>query len=354
MARPIQARIDITAFDHNLRVAQQRAPQSRIMAVVKANAYGHGLMRFAPVLEKIPGLALLNVEEAIALREGGYRQTILLLEGFFDDEELRLTREYRLASVVHNEDQLRRLTRGSAASGLDIYLKMNTGMNRLGFRPEAVASALAALRQQRLGNLTMMTHFATADEAAGVREQLTRFKQISGGLSYPKSLANSAALLRYPETHAEWVRPGIMLYGASPFADQSAAELELKPVMTLTSEVIAIQEVKAGESVGYGNAFTASGTTRIGVIACGYADGYPRHAVSGTPVLVEGVRAQTAGRVSMDMLTVDLSKVPQARVGSPVVLWGEGLAVDEVASAAGTVGYELLTKVTQRVPVKEI
>ncbi len=351
--RPIQARVDIAALYHNLQVAQRYAPQSKVMAVLKANAYGHGLLRAARALDKAAGLAVLNIEEAVALREAGFRQTILLLEGFFDDEELRAVREYRLATVVHGEEQLRRLLR-AGASDLDIHLKINTGMNRLGFRPRAMASALSALRQTRLANLTLMTHFASADEATGVRDQLEVFKQVAGGLPYPKSLANSAALLRYPETHADWVRPGIMLYGASPFADQPAAAFDLKPVMTLASEIIAIQSLEAGESVGYGSTFSADRAMRIGVVACGYADGYPRHAPSGTPILVESARTATVGRVSMDMLMVDLSPVPQARVGSPVTLWGEGLPVDQVAARSGTVGYELLSKVTARVPMREV
>lgn len=353
MPRPIRAKVDLDALLHNYRLAQKHAPQSKIMAVLKANAYGHGLTRVAQALERAPGIALLNIDDAVRLREEGYRGTLLLLEGFFDLEDLRAVHEYKLSTVIHCAEQLRAVTRGSAPSGIDVFLKLNTGMNRLGFRPEEIGSVMASLRQVRLAGLTLMTHFATADEAAGVQRQLDVFKHLAAGLSYPRSLANSAALLRYPQTHSEWVRPGIMLYGSSPFADQSAEALELRPVMTLTSKLIAAQTLRAGESVGYGEAFVADRAMRIGVVACGYADGYPRHAPSGTPVLVENVRTITAGRVSMDMMTVDLSAVPQARVGSLVVLWGEGLPVDEVAAKANTVSYELLTKVTARVPMSD-
>jgi alanine racemase len=351
--RPIHAHIVLGALHDNLQLAQRRAPNSRVFAVIKANAYGHGLLRSAHALEKAAGFALLNIEDAIQLREAGYTQTILLLEGFFDEQELRLAAEYRLATMLHSDEQLRMLLRASHTGKLDIHLKLNTGMNRLGFKPEQFGGVLAALRQARIGSLTLATHFATADEAAGVKQQLTLFRQLTAALPYPKSLANSAALLRYPETHAEWVRPGIMLYGASPFTDQSAGELGLKPAMTLASKLIAVQELRAGEPVGYGAAFKAEASMRVGIVACGYADGYPRHAPSGTPILVEGVRTRTLGRVSMDMLCADLSAVPAARAGSPVTLWGEGLPVDEVAKAAGTVGYELLCALAPRVPVTE-
>ncbi|MDQ3259984.1 MAG: alanine racemase [Pseudomonadota bacterium] len=350
--RPIQARIDLAALHDNLQVAQKLAPQSKIMAVLKANAYGHGLLRAASAMKKAAGFAVLNIEDAMALREAGFDQTILLLEGFFDREELRLVHEYHLATVVHQQEQLRLLLQ-AAPGKLDVHLKINTGMNRLGFKPDDFPSAMSALRQARLSSLTLMTHFATADEPAGVREQLTLFREITAGLSYPRSLANSAALIRFRETHADWVRPGIMLYGASPFAERSAAGIGVKPAMTLNSEIIAIQKLESGHTVGYGSGFRAEHSMRVGIVACGYADGYPRHAPTGTPVLVEGERVTTAGRVSMDMICVDLGKVPQARIGSPVELWGAGLSVDEVARSAGTVGYELLCGLASRVPITE-
>ena len=350
--RPIKAQIDLAALHDNLQVAQKLAPQSKIMAVLKANAYGHGVLRAANALKKAAAFAVLNIEDAIKLREAGYDQVILLLEGFFDREELRVVQEYRLATVVHQEEQLRLILQ-AAPGKLDVHLKINTGMNRLGFRSDDFPSAMSALRQARVASVTLMTHFATADESAGVREQLTLFREMTAGLSFPKSLANSAALIRYPETHADWVRPGIMLYGATPFADRSSADIGVKPAMTLSSGIIAIQNLQNGETVGYGGGFRADRAMRIGVIACGYADGYPRLAPTGTPVLVEGELVTTAGRVSMDMLCVDLSKAPQARIGSPVELWGANLPVDEVARHAGTVGYELLCAVAPRVPMTE-
>ena len=350
--RPIKAQIDLAALHDNLKMAQKLAPQSKVMAVLKANAYGHGLLRAANAMKKAAGFAVLNIEDAMLLREAGFDQTILLLEGFFDREELRLVQEYHLATVVHHEAQLRLLLQAGPGK-LDVHLKINSGMNRLGFKPDDFPSAMSALRQARVASLTLMTHFATADESAGISAQLALFREITAGLSYPRSLSNSAALIRYPQTHADWVRPGIMLYGATPFADRSAADIRVKAAMTLSSEIIAIQNLASGDMVGYGGGFRADHSMRVGVIACGYADGYPRVAPTGTPVLVEGERVTTVGRVSMDMICVDLGNVPQARIGSPVELWGAGLPVDEVARSAGTVGYELLCAVAPRVPMTE-
>src|SRR6266853_1193872 len=271
--RPIRARIDSAALRHNLGAARRRAPHSRIWAVVKANAYGHGLARAA---------------RAFAAAEG-------------------------------------------------------------------LRGVLERLRDcPCVGEITLMTHFADADGKSGVRSQLERFEAATAGVDLPKSLANSAALLRYPESHKDWVRPGIMLYGCSPFPDESAEALGLKPAMTLESELIAVRDLRPGDSVGYGGTYTASGPIRIGIVACGYADGYPRHAPTGTPILVCGRRTRTLGRVAMDMLFADLTGIPEAAVGSPVTLWGEGLSADEVAASAGTVSYELLCALSARVPVTEI
>jgi alanine racemase len=233
-----------------------------------------------------------------------------------------------------------------------VYAKLNTGMNRLGFGEGDFRHALERLRRCA-GEITLMTHFADADGERGVRWQLERFEATIAGAKFPCSLANSAAILRFPETHADWVRPGIMLYGCSPFTDESAEKLELRPAMTLTSELIAIRILSAGESVGYGCTFTANAPMRVGVVACGYADGYPRHAPTGAPILVCAKRTRTLGRVAMDMLFADLTGIPEAAVGSPVTLWGEGLSADEVAAGAGTVSYELLCALSPRVPVTE-
>jgi alanine racemase len=351
MPRPIQAHIDLSALQNNLRVVRRTA-SSRIMAVIKANAYGHGLLRAAEALDEAEGFALLDVRDAIALREAGFRQTILLLEGFFSADELPLLAEFKLSTVIHNTQQLAMLDAYPHRNTLPVWLKINSGMNRLGFAPEQVPAVMERLKSHpAVGEITLMTHFSHADEPEGVAEQLERFKGLTAVYRAPRSLANSAAVLRYPATHGEWVRPGIMLYGASPFADISAQQLGLLPVMTLGSEIISVRELKAGDRVGYAGLFRADSAMRIGTVACGYADGYPRHAPTGTPILVNGQRSRTLGRVSMDMLSVDLSELPDADVGSRVTLWGAGLPVEEVASAAGTVSYELLCALTARVPV---
>jgi alanine racemase len=353
MPRPILATIDTAALRHNLAVVKRHAPRSRIFAVLKANAYGHGLERAARALRAAEGFALLEIEAAVALREAGYRQRIALLAGCFEAGELETAVAHRLAPVVHNREQLEMLAALRAGAGLAVFVKVDTGMRRLGFAPAEVGSVLRALRSNPgVGEITLMTHFACADEARGVAWQLRAF-EAAGEAGLPRSLANSAAILRYPETHADWVRPGIMLYGCSPFPEQCGTDLGLKPAMTLESRLIAVRELEPGDGVGYGSEFRASRAMRVGVVACGYADGYPRHAPTGTPVQVEGCLTRTLGRVSMDMLCVDLSEVPQARVGSRVVLWGEGVPVERVAAAAGTIGYELLCRLASRVPVVE-
>ena len=351
MPRPIQAHIDLSALQDNLRVVRRTA-SSRIMAVIKANAYGHGLLRAAEALNEAEGFALLDVRDAIILREAGFRQTILLLEGYFKADELPLLAEYGLTTVIHSPQQIAMLDAFPRSDALQVWLKINTGMNRLGFSPELVPAVMEKLKSHpAVRDITLMTHFSHADEPEGVVEQLERFKGLTATYRLPRSLANSAAILRYPSTHAEWVRPGIMLYGASPFADTSAEEFGLRPVMSLTSEIISERELKAGDRVGYAGLFRADKTMRIGTVACGYADGYPRHAPTGTPILVNGQRARTLGRVSMDMLSVDLSELSDAGVGSRVTLWGGGLPVEEVAHSAGTISYELMCALTARVPI---
>ena len=351
--RPIRVRIDSLALRHNLGVARRRAPRSRVWAVVKANAYGHGLARAVRALGAADGLALIELEAAIELRRGGELRPILLLQGFFAPEELEPIAAHGLAVVIHHTEQLAMLERARLAKKPAAYLKLNTGMNRLGFGKADLPKALERARNCT-AEIALMTHFADADGERGVRWQLERFEAMAAGAAFPRSLANSAAILRFPETHADWVRPGIMLYGCSPFPDESAEKLGLRPAMTLTSELIAVRALGAGDSVGYGCTFTAREPMRIGVIACGYADGYPRHAPTGTPILVCGKRTRTVGRVAMDMLFADLAGIPEAAVGSPVTLWGEGLSADEVAASAGTVSYELLCALSPRVPVTEV
>lgn len=362
--RPIRAEISRTALRHNYLLARQRAPRSKLLAVVKAGAYGHGMDQALNAWRDADGFALVELEAATRLRQAGITAPILMLEGFFAEEEIPLFEKHRLATVIHNDAQLGMLQAAKLQHPLDVFLKFNTGMNRLGFPPHVLERALDILGAKgKAASITLMTHFAAADDAAGIEEPLRRFREIhrqaaqSGYFANQRpavSMANSAALLRSPESHGDWVRPGIMLYGSSPFADQSAVQIGLKPAMTLRSNIIAIQNLRPGDSVGYGATFRAERPMRIGIVACGYADGYPRHAPSGTPVLVEGVRTRTVGRVSMDMLAADITDIPKADLMSPVTLWGEGLSVDEVAAAAETVGYELLCALAPRVPIIEV
>jgi len=362
MSRPIRAVIDLSALRHNFGVARRHAGKAKLWAVVKANAYGHGLKRAVNALadqaDAPDGFALIELERAVALRESGLQLPILLLEGFYGAAELPLLIRHRLIPVVHRPDQVQMLIDANWPADLPVYLKLNSGMNRLGFDAAGLAAARRALAG-KVADIVLMTHFADADGPRGVDWQLARFAAMTEGLNEPCSLANSAALLRHPQAiggMGDWARPGIMLYGGSPFADRSAAALGLKPVMTLHSEIIAVQDLLAGESVGYGCTFTADRPMRVGVVACGYADGYPRHAPTGTPVLVDSQRTRTLGRVSMDKLCVDLTDMKvgaggTAPLGSRVTLWGEGLPADEVAAAAGTISYELFCALAQRVPV---
>jgi alanine racemase len=359
MPRPVRARISASALARNLEVARRHAGDARIWAVIKANAYGHGLRRAARALAAAEGLALLDFDEAARLRDAGETRPILLLEGFFRPQDVPLLAEYAITPVIHNSLQIEILDQVTPAAPIDVYLKVNSGMNRLGFTVEQLPGAWNALRSHpRVHEVSLMTHFADADGPSGVQGQLDWFREMTrtldGALGAQRSFANSAALIRYPEARGDWVRPGIMLYGCSPFAEQSAESLGLVPAMTLTSEVICVQHLLPGERVGYGFAYKVEREMTVGVVACGYADGYPRHAPSGTPVLVNGIDSCTIGRVSMDMLCVDLSDVPGAGIGTPVTLWGEGLSADAVAAAAGTLSYELLCGLAPRVPVVEV
>ena len=353
MSRPIVASLDLQALRQNLQVVRRAAPHSRVWSVVKANAYGHGLDRVWSALGATDGFAMLNLEEAILLRERGWKGPVLLLEGFFHADELALFDKYRLTTSLHSNWQVKALANAKLNAPLDVYLKINSGMNRLGFAPERVHSVWQQLRDiKNVGQLTLMAHFADADKPDGIDEPMRRIEQAAEGIDAPRSLANSAATLWHPQTHFDWVRPGIVLYGASPSGQwRDIATSGLRPVMSLKSEIIGIQNLKAGETVGYGSRYRADQERRIGIVACGYADGYPRQAPDGAPVLVDGVRTGIVGTVSMDMLAVDLTPCPQAGIGSPVELWGNAIKVDDVASAAGTVGYELLTALAPRVPV---
>jgi len=359
MSRPLLATIDISALRHNLAVARRCAPHKNIWAVVKANAYGHGLARAMRGFADADGMALIELEGAARLRELGWQKPILLLEGVFELADMQAVGQHRLDIAIHCDEQIGMLEQAALPGPLDVHLKLNSGMNRLGFRPDALRAAYARLRAlPAVRQIGMLTHFANAEDAANpgmpLAEQLARFQQATAGLAGPRSLSNSAGILLHPaaQAGADWIRPGIMLYGATPGA-RSAAAFDLRPAMSLTSRIIGVQHIEAGETVGYGSRFAAAGPMTVGVVACGYADGYPRHAPGGTPVLVDGVRSRLLGTVSMDMLSVDLTNIPGAGIGSSVTLWGEGLPIDEVANAAGTVGYELMCALAARVRVAE-
>lgn len=356
MPRPIQALIDLAALAHNLAQARARAGGRRVWAVVKANAYGHGIERVLPAFDAADGLALLDLAEAERARAAGWRKPILLLEGFFEARDLPLLARLQLATIVHDTAQVDMLAAHRGAP-LEVQVKLNTGMNRLGFSPDAwptVRDRLQSMPQVRLSTVAM--HFASADAAddggpACVPEQLAVFERAVTGWTRERSLANSAALFMRPEVGGDWVRPGIALYGATPAAGTPAAHFGLRPAMQLRSRLIAVQHLAAGQCVGYGARWRATRACRIGVVACGYADGYPRVAPDGTPVAVGGRIVPLVGRVSMDMITVDLTEAPEAGVGSEVELWGSQVPIDGVAERAGTVGYELMCALAPRVPV---
>jgi alanine racemase len=355
VSRPIRARIDLDALRHNLRYARALAGAARKVAVVKANGYGHGAV---PVARALAGLAdafgVACVEEALELRESGVRDPILLMEGVFAPDEIPLADRLGLSMVVHCQEQLEWVRAARPNRPLACWLKVDSGMHRVGFPPDWVRGVywdLADLPQVR--EVVLMTHLARADEPDHpyTARQLAVFEEACDGLGAPRSIAASAGLLAWPAAIADWVRPGIMLYGASPLGDLHPGAARLRPVMTLESALIAVRELAAGEPVGYGGRFTCERPTRVGVVAAGYADGYPRHARDGTPVAVDGHPTRLIGRVSMDMLTVDLTDLPQARSGDPVELWGPRVSANAVAAASDTISYELFTGVTGRVPL---
>lgn len=361
MPRPLVATIDIAALRHNLAIARKCAPAAKILAVVKANAYGHGLARALRGFAEADGLGLIEPESAIELRQLGWKKRIVLLEGFFDEADLQTVIDFDLDTVVHSSVQLEMLEKLQLVrpdARIDVQLKMNSGMNRLGFMPADCVAVWKRLRAMPVvRDIGFVTHFANAEEGEHAvlppSEQERRFMAAIRDLPGERSLSNSAADLLHPKFAANWIRPGVMLYGATP-AQRSAASFDLKPAMTLHTEVIGVQDIAAGEAVGYGSRFVADHSMTIGIVACGYADGYPRHAPDGTPILVDGMRTRIVGRVSMDMITVDLTPVKNACIGSKVTLWGDGLPIDEVANAAGTVGYELMCAIMPRVRVVEI
>ena len=361
MPRPILATIHTAALSHNLARVRAASPDARVWAVVKANAYGHGIERVFDALRSADGFALLDLAEAQRLRALDWRGPILLLEGCFEARDLELCSRLGLWHAIHCNEQIDWLAAHKTQLAHRVFLKMNTGMNRLGFTPERFRAAWIRLNAlPQVEEISLMQHFPDADGPKGIGAQLQAFDAVAHDLPGERTLSNSAAILRHAGVLAgrsDWVRPGIVLYGSAPdFPEHSAAHWDLQPTMTLSSRLIGLQQLVAGDTVGYGSSFVAEGPMRIGVVACGYADGYPRHCGTGTPMLVNGVRCRMVGRVSMDMVTVDLTPVPKAGLGSEVTLWGRAsngavLPIDEVAQAAGTVGYELMCAVAPRVPV---
>jgi alanine racemase len=355
MARPNQAKLDLQALRHNLGLARELAPASKLMAVVKANGYGHGAVTIAAALDSlVDALAVACIEEALELRQAGIRAPILLLEGPFEASELTQAAEHEFWITLDNERQLSWLEQAETATALQCWLKIDTGMHRLGIDPDSALSCYQRLKDcdNVRDDIVLCTHFASADELGSKQtsEQLALFDKVCATLPGPRSAANSSGLLGWPDSHYDWVRPGYMLYGNSPFPQAQANADRLQPVMTLTSSVISLREVKPGETVGYGATWTAQRPSRIATVTIGYGDGYPRLAPNGTPVLVNGQRASLAGRVSMDMITVDVTEVSGVEIGSEVVLWGKDLPVGEIARHAGTIGYELTTRMPARTP----
>ena len=353
MTRVATATIDLGALKSNLAVAREAAPSSEVMAVIKADAYGHGMVRVAKSLSMFVGaFGVASINEAIQLRAAGIQTPITILEGFNTVDDLHHAAEHKLAVVLHDNSQMGLFALAKNISSLTVWLKIDTGMHRLGFAPGNVIDIIKAIQSfPFVQDLRLMTHFANADDRANpaTQKQIEQFDEIAGKTKCATSLANSAGVLGFPAAHADWIRPGIMLYGVNPFIDTKEEDATLHPVMTLKSSIIAIKELNTGDKIGYGGTYTCPEDMRVAVVSIGYGDGYPRHAQSGTPVLLNGKRIPLVGRVSMDMITVDLRTQPDAQVGDPVVLWGQGLSVEVIAEHAGTIGYELLCGVTQRV-----
>lgn len=357
--RPAKALIDLGALKHNLEVVKHQAPNSKVMAVIKANGYGHGIIRVAKQLSAADGFGVASIDDALLLRQEGFLHRILLLEGLFNETELEIAIHNRFDLVIHSQHQLQWLLNYPKPITLNIWIKIDTGMHRLGFHPDAIRSVTQDLtNSQHHFSMYYLSHFSCADETDSAAKEFTlkQIERFHGCVpeNATKSLANSAAVFHYPNTHLDWIRPGISLYGAGEHK-RALHHRDLKPVMRLESQIQALHWIQKGESVGYGNTWTAKHDSLIAVIAIGYGDGYPRHAPNGTPVIIHNQKLPLAGRVSMDMITVDVTKIAdKVAIGDQVILWGvDSLTVDDVAKCAGTIGYELLCGVTRRVPMIE-
>lgn len=353
MSRPARALVNVSALQHNFQIVRQHAPKSKIMAVIKANAYGHGAIEVARALADADAFAVASIDEARELREAGINQPICLLSGFFGEEDLVQSAKLRLDPIIHYAEQVEQLKKFKADAPINTWIKIDTGMCRLGFEPDEFDDVLRTLQgSDAVAEIKVMSHFANADNTGDskTQEQIDTFVQATSGCTAPFSLANSAGVLVWPTSHLDWVRPGIMLYGSSPVTKKNIEDFDLHSVMTLETELMAVYQRRKGQAIGYGGDWVCPSDMTIGVAAIGYGDGYPRHAPTGTPVLVNNQRAKLVGRVSMDMITIDLSEQKEARSGDPVVLWGEGLPADEIAQLSGTISYELFCKVTARVP----
>ncbi len=349
MSRPVAVELDLSALRHNVNRLREIAPQSKILAMVKANAYGHGLIPIAHALasSSVEGFGVSCSEEALVLREAGIKQKIVLMEGLFSKTELPLLNNYQLDTVIHDLRQLHLLTQQELETPVNVWIKINTGMNRLGLSSNDFPEVWQRCQScPWIKVVCVMTHFSSADNSTKAKttwQQIEQFKHVTKDLIIEKSLANSAAILAYPDSHADWIRPGLILYGVSPFVvDSSVTERNFRPVMNLKSELVTINQLQTGDRVGYSGAWIAPDNMRVGVVAIGYGDGYPHRAENGTPILVNDQLVELVGQVSMDMLTVDLRTQPDAKQGDPVILWGAGLPIEQVAMSTSTFRYELL------------
>ena len=357
MTRPVLASIDTAALQHNLSRVRQLAPGANVMAIVKADAYGHDLLISCQALKTADSIGLLELNDAISLKQAGFTQPICLLEGFFEEDEISLIASYQLEPVIHSLWQIEILESYQEKLDLSVWLKIDTGMDLLGFSVVEFKEIMGRLSSiPCIRQVSVMSHLANADkpESPSTAEQLRHFMETTGSAGLKRSLSNSAAILRHPDCHMDWVRPGIMLYGSSPFEEASSADLNLQAVMTLQSKIISIKQCKKGDAIGYGGTWVCPEDMPVAVIACGYGDGYPRHAPGGTPIMVAGQNSQLIGRVSMDMVTADLRGIKNAAVGSTVELWGSNVSVDTVAKMSETISYELLCGVTARVKRKAV